>query len=101
MATAPQHLRADRAVIAAIFALSAMGVVAVYSAVAFLADTKAGGDATSLLFRHVMHVGLALGAAAVLLLAGRGRRATGYLRWPVALALLGLGLHYGVTIINL
>jgi len=45
--------------------------------------------------------GLALGAAAVLLLAGRGRRATGYLRWPVALALLGLGLHYGVTIINL
>ena len=57
---------ADRAVIWAVLVLSAAGVLAVYSAVSFLAETKAGGDTERFLFRHLVRVGLALGAAGAL-----------------------------------
>ncbi|WP_420455826.1 FtsW/RodA/SpoVE family cell cycle protein [Rubrivirga sp.] len=57
---------ADRAVIWAVLALSAAGVLAVYSAVSFLAETKSGGDTEAFLFRHVVRVGLALGVAGAL-----------------------------------
>ncbi|MGB3542478.1 FtsW/RodA/SpoVE family cell cycle protein [Rubrivirga sp.] len=57
---------ADRAVIWAVLVLSAAGVLAVYSAVSFLAETKAGGDTERFLFRHLLRVGLALGAAGAL-----------------------------------
>ena len=57
---------ADRAVIWAVLLLSAAGVLAVYSAVSFLAETKAGGDTERFLFRHLLRVGLALGAAGAL-----------------------------------
>lgn len=58
--------QADRAVIWAVLALCAMGVVAVYSAVSFLAETKSGGDTERFLFRHLFRIALALGAAGVL-----------------------------------
>ena len=58
--------QADRAVIWAVLALCAMGVVAVYSAVSFLAETKSGGDTERFLFRHLLRIGLALGMAGVL-----------------------------------
>ncbi|MEM0961828.1 MAG: putative peptidoglycan glycosyltransferase FtsW, partial [Bacteroidota bacterium] len=57
---------ADRAVIWSVLALSAAGVIAVYSAIGFLAETKAGGDTERFLFRHVLRVGLALGVAGTL-----------------------------------
>ena len=56
----------DKAVMAAVLLLAAAGVVAVYSAVAFLAETKSGGDQERFLFRHVAHVGMALGVAGLL-----------------------------------
>ena len=57
---------ADRAVIWAVLALCAMGVLAVYSAVSFLAETKSGGDTEAFLFRHLVRVALALGVAGAL-----------------------------------
>ncbi len=41
--------------------LSAVGVVAVYSAITFLAETKSSGDTERFLLRHVMRLGLAFG----------------------------------------
>ena len=56
---------ADKYVVWVVLALSAVGVVAVYSAITFLAETKAGGDTEQFLLRHVVRVGLALGAMGV------------------------------------
>ncbi|MDX1438988.1 MAG: putative peptidoglycan glycosyltransferase FtsW [Rubricoccaceae bacterium] len=53
----------DKAMVAMILLLSAVGVVAVYSAVAFLAETKSGGDTELFLFRHLLRLGAALAAA--------------------------------------
>ncbi|MEM1117360.1 MAG: putative peptidoglycan glycosyltransferase FtsW [Bacteroidota bacterium] len=64
-ATIPRP-QADRAVIFAVLALCAVGVLAVYSAIAFLAETKSGGDTERFLFRHLVRIGLALGAAGAL-----------------------------------
>lgn len=55
----------DKYVVLVTLALSAVGVVAVYSAIAYLADTKAGGDTSGLLAGHVMRVGISLGVMAV------------------------------------
>ncbi|QXD17078.1 FtsW/RodA/SpoVE family cell cycle protein [Rhodocaloribacter litoris] len=52
---------ADKYVVWAVLALGAVGVVAVYSAVSFLAETKAGGDTERFLLRHVGRLALALG----------------------------------------
>lgn len=41
--------------------LSAVGVVAVYSAISFLAETKASGDTERFLLRHVARLGLSFG----------------------------------------
>ena len=57
---------ADKAVLAAVLVLAAVGVVAVYSAISFLAETKSGGDTERFLFRHLLRVGLALGVAGAL-----------------------------------
>ena len=60
--------RPDPAIIGAVLLLAAAGVVAVYSAVSFLAETKAGGDTERFLLKHVLHVGLgllAMGAASL------------------------------------
>ncbi len=56
----------DKAVVAAVLLLAAAGVAAVYSAVAFLAETKSGGDQESFLYRHIIRLTLALGVAGVL-----------------------------------
>ncbi|MDX1419189.1 MAG: FtsW/RodA/SpoVE family cell cycle protein [Rubricoccaceae bacterium] len=53
----------DKAVVAAVLLLAAVGVVAVYSATAFLVETKGSGDTEEFLFHHLIRVGLALGVA--------------------------------------
>jgi cell division protein FtsW len=55
----------DRAVLWTVLALSALGLVAVYSAIAFLAETKSGGDPERFLLRHLVRTGLALGAVGI------------------------------------
>ncbi len=56
---------ADKYVWWIVLTLSAIGVLAVYSAVGFLAETKAGGDTELFLFRHILRLGFALGAVAL------------------------------------
>ncbi len=56
---------ADKYVTWVVLALSAVGVVAVYSAITFLAETRAGGDAEQFLMRHLVRVALALGTMGV------------------------------------
>jgi len=46
-------------------ALAAIGVMAIYSAIAFLAEVKADGDTEQFLLRHLLRVGLALGALVI------------------------------------
>jgi cell division protein FtsW len=55
----------DKAVVAAVLLLAAVGVVAVYSATAFLAETAGDGDTEQFLFQHLARLALALGVAAV------------------------------------
>ena len=56
---------ADKYVLWVVLVLAAAGVVAVYSAISFLAETKADGDTELFLLRHVVRLGLALGAVAL------------------------------------
>ena len=56
---------ADKYTVWVVLIMAAMGVVAVYSAISFLAETKLGGDTESFLFRHILRVGLGLGVMAV------------------------------------
>ena len=51
---------ADKYVVWVVLALTGAGVVAVYSAITFLAETKGGGSPDPLLLRHVAHAALAL-----------------------------------------
>lgn len=53
---------ADKYVVWIVLLLSAIGVVAVYSAVSFLAETKSAGDTERFLLRHVARLGLSFGA---------------------------------------
>ncbi|RMH67628.1 MAG: cell division protein FtsW [Bacteroidetes bacterium] len=55
----------DKFVLWVVLGLAAAGVVAVYSAIAFLAETKSAGDTERFLLRHLGRVALALGAAVV------------------------------------
>ena len=55
----------DRYVLWISLALAAVGVMAVYSAIAFLAEVKADGDTEQFLLRHVLRIGLALVALIV------------------------------------
>ncbi|MGA1495265.1 MAG: FtsW/RodA/SpoVE family cell cycle protein, partial [Rhodothermales bacterium] len=50
----------DKYILWAILVLCAMGIVAVYSAIGYLAQTKGGGNTEALLFKHLFRVGLAL-----------------------------------------
>ena len=61
----PERLPPDKYVVWVVLVLSAVGVIAVYSAIAFLAETKAGGNTEQFLLRHLAYVGLALGAMVV------------------------------------
>lgn len=49
----------DKYVLWAVLVLSAVGILAVYSAVGFLAEVKAGGDTELFLIRHSVRLGLA------------------------------------------
>lgn len=82
----------DRAVVWAVLALSAVGVVAVYSAVSFLAETKSGGDSAGLLFRHLVRIGAALGVAGALSLVDYRLLA----RWSRPALVVGIGLLVAV-----
>lgn len=53
---------ADKYVVWIVLLLSAVGVVAVYSAISFLAETKSAGDTERFLLRHVARLGIAIGA---------------------------------------
>lgn len=67
-ATIKQKLNAppaDKPVAIAVLVLAVAGIVAVYSAVAFLAETKGSGDPERYLLRHLVRLGLGLGAALV------------------------------------
>ncbi len=50
----------DKYVLWLVLVISAIGVMAVYSAIAFLAEVKADGDTEQFLLRHTFRVGLAL-----------------------------------------
>lgn len=54
--------RADRTVVRIVAVLAVVGIAAVYSALAFLAETKAGGNIDRLLVRHLVFVSGSLGA---------------------------------------
>ena len=56
---------ADKYILWIVLVLAAAGIVAVYSAISFLAETKADGDAERFLLRHVFRLALALGAVAL------------------------------------
>lgn len=56
----------DRYLLWLVGLLSALGIVAVYSAISFLAETKAGGATGSFLWRHLVHTGVALAVMLVL-----------------------------------
>ncbi len=57
---------ADKYLVWTVFGLAAFGIVAVYSAIGFLAETKSGGDTERFLLRHLGRVGLALVAMGVI-----------------------------------
>lgn len=55
----------DKYILWVVLVLSAVGILAVYSAISFLAEVKAGGDKESFLVRHTVRVALALAALIV------------------------------------
>jgi cell division protein FtsW len=56
---------ADKYVVWVVLALAAVGVVAVYSAVTYLAEVRVGTEPVHFLVRHVVRVGIALGTMGV------------------------------------
>ncbi len=56
---------ADKYLVWVVLGMAAVGIVAVYSAIGFLAATKSGGDTERFLLRHVSRVGLALAAMGI------------------------------------
>ncbi len=54
------HHPMDKYVLWIALALSAIGVMAVYSAIAFLAEVRADGDTEQYLWRHLLRLGVAL-----------------------------------------
>ena len=92
----PTRPQADRAVIYAVLALSAAGVLAVYSAVSFLAETKSGGDTERFLFRHLLRIGLALGVAGLFSLVDYRRLA----RWSKPAMVCSLALLVAVQVLG-
>jgi cell division protein FtsW len=55
----------DKYIVWLTLGLAAFGVVAVYSAVSYLAATKVNGDTSGFLFRHVFRLGIAFGVMTV------------------------------------
>ena len=84
----------DKYIVWTVLGLAAVGVVAVYSAITFLAETKSGGDTERFLLRHVSRVGLAFGAAAVFSVVDYRKLA----RFSKIALLLSMGLLIAVQI---
>ncbi len=78
---------ADKLVVWTVLGLAALGVVAVYSAIAFLAETKSGGDTERFLFRHITRTGLALVAVGLVSTLDY-RRLAAMSKWLLAGALM-------------
>jgi cell division protein FtsW len=74
--------------------LSAVGVVAVYSAISFLAATKGGGDTEQFLVKHLGRVAWALGAMLIFALIDYRKLA----RYSKIGVILALGLLFAVQI---
>lgn len=87
---------ADRAVMSAMFILALGGVVAVYSAIGFLAETKGGGNSERYLFGHLLRLGAALGVAGVCSLVDYRRLA----RFSRGLLVTALGLLVAVQFVG-
>ncbi|NNE33818.1 MAG: FtsW/RodA/SpoVE family cell cycle protein, partial [Rhodothermales bacterium] len=60
-----QERRLDRYVVWIVMLLCGFGIVAVYSAISYLAATKGSGNTEAFLFRHIAKMGFALGAIVV------------------------------------
>jgi cell division protein FtsW len=58
----PERRSSDKFVLWSVTALAAFGVVAVYSAITFLAESRAGMPAESFLYRHVLRTAIAIAA---------------------------------------
>jgi cell division protein FtsW len=63
--TVTDRAPADKYVLWVVMALSAMGVVAVYSAITYLAEVRAGTEPEQFLVRHLIRVGIAFGVMGV------------------------------------
>lgn len=87
---------ADRYVVWLVLFLSALGVVAVYSAISFLAETRSDGDTERFLMRHVSRVGMAF--AVMLFFSGIDYRKLA--RFSRAALLFSLGLLVAVQIVG-
>ena len=88
----------DKFVLWSIFVLAAVGIVAVYSAVSFLAETKSGGDTERFLFNHLFRVALALAVMGGFSLIDYHKSARfGLVALTVAIALLLLVQFVGVV----
>lgn len=88
---------ADRYVVWVVLALSAAGVVAVYSSITYLAEVRARTEPEFFLVRHLVRVGLALGAMGVVSLIDYRTIA----RWSRVALIGALGLLLAVKIIGL
>lgn len=88
---------ADKYVVWMMLILSAIGVVAVYSAITFLAETKADGDTELFLFRHMTRLGMAFGAMAIFSIIDY-RRLVRYSRLAL---LISIGLLLAVQIVGI
>ncbi len=85
---------ADKYLVWVVLGLAAFGIVAVYSAIGFLAETKSGGDTERFLFRHLGRVGIALLAMGVVSLIDYRRLA----RFAKAGLILSLALLVAVKV---
>lgn len=86
----------DKYLLWAVFVLCAAGVVAVYSAISFLATTKSGGDTERFLLRHLVRVVLALGVMGVASLIDYRKLA----KWSQVALVFSLGLLVLVQLIG-
>lgn len=85
---------ADKHIVRVVLLLAAVGLVAVYSAVAYWAQVKLGGDTEGFLVRHAARVALALGAMYAVSLVDYHALA----RHSRALLLVGVGLMIVVQV---
>lgn len=63
--TVTDRAPADKYVVWVVMGLAAIGVVAVYSAITYLAEVRAGTDPEQFLVRHLVRVGIAFGVMGV------------------------------------